>query len=37
MRVMDYALTLPGTDADNVAILGHSRLGKTALVTAMMD
>lgn len=37
MRVLDYALTLPGTDADNVAILGHSRLGKTALVTAMMD
>ena len=37
MRVMDYALTLPGTDPENVAILGHSRLGKTALVTAMMD
>lgn len=37
MRVLDYALTLPGTDAENVAILGHSRLGKTAAFTAMMD
>lgn len=37
MRVLDYALTLPCTDPDNVAILGHSRLGKAALVTAMMD
>lgn len=37
MRVLDYGLTLPGTDADNVAIVGHSRLGKTALLTAMLD
>ena len=37
MRVLDYALTLPGTDPENIAILGHSRLGKTALVTGMMD
>lgn len=37
MRVLDYVLTLPGTDPDNVAVLGHSRLGKTALVTGMMD
>lgn len=37
MRVLDYALTLPGTDPENIAVLGHSRLGKTALVTAMMD
>ncbi len=37
MRVLDYALTLPGTDADNITIAGHSRLGKTALVTGMMD
>ena len=37
MRVLDYGLTLEGTDADNVTISGHSRLGKTALYTAMMD
>ena len=37
MRVLDYALTLPGTDEKNVAILGHSRLGKTTLFTGMMD
>ncbi len=37
MRVLDYVLTLEGTDAKNVAILGHSRLGKTALFTGMMD
>lgn len=37
MRVLDYGLTLPGTDKDNVTIAGHSRLGKTALYTAMMD
>lgn len=37
MRVLDYALTLEGTDPKNVAILGHSRLGKTALFTGMMD
>lgn len=37
MRVLDYVLTLNGTDPKNVAILGHSRLGKTALYTGMMD
>lgn len=37
MRVLDYALTLPTTDENNVMIAGHSRLGKTALYTAMMD
>ena len=37
MRVLDYALTLAGTDVNNVAVLGHSRLGKTALFTGMMD
>ena len=36
-RLIDYALTLPGTDADNIAVVGHSRLGKTALVTGMHD
>lgn len=37
MRVLDYALTLTGTDLKNIAVLGHSRLGKTALFTGMMD
>ncbi|MBQ8740331.1 MAG: hypothetical protein IJY79_02135 [Clostridia bacterium] len=37
MRVLDYVLTLPNTDEKNIAILGHSRLGKTALVTGMLD
>ncbi|MBR3968895.1 MAG: hypothetical protein IKJ93_04825 [Clostridia bacterium] len=37
MRVLDYVLTLDGTDNKNIAILGHSRLGKTALVTGMLD
>ncbi len=37
MRVLDYVLTLPNTDAKNTAIVGHSRLGKTALFTGMMD
>ncbi len=37
MRVLDYALTLPTTDEKNVVISGHSRLGKTALYTGMLD
>ena len=37
MRVLDYGLTLPSTDGNNVVISGHSRLGKTALYTAMLD
>lgn len=37
MRVLDYALTLEGTDPKNVAIVGQSRLGKTALYAGMMD
>ncbi|MBR7101678.1 MAG: hypothetical protein IKC74_05260 [Clostridia bacterium] len=37
MRLVDYALTLPSTDPDNIGVMGHSRLGKTALVTGMLD
>ena len=36
-RVLDYGLTLEGTDKDNIAVAGHSRLGKTALFCAMTD
>ena len=37
MRVMDYIITLDYVDTENVAIIGHSRLGKTALVTGASD
>lgn len=37
MRVLDYLLTLDCVDEKNVAIVGQSRLGKTSLVTAMLD
>ena len=37
MRILEYGLTLPTTDAENIGIAGHSRLGKTALVTGMLD
>ena len=37
MRVLDYGLTLPGTDPAAIGIAGHSRLGKTALFAAAMD
>ncbi len=38
MRVMDYVETLSDViDLDNVAVIGHSRLGKTALLTGGFD
>lgn len=37
MRVMDFLQTRDEVDKDNIAVAGHSRLGKTALLTAAMD
>ncbi|HZK20871.1 MAG TPA: hypothetical protein VFC76_01190 [Oscillospiraceae bacterium] len=37
MRVMDFVLTKPETDIDNIAVVGHSRLGKTALLAGGLD
>ena len=37
MHVMDYMQTIQEIDKENVAIVGHSRLGKTALLTSAFD
>lgn len=37
MRCMDFLLTRDEVDKDNICVAGHSRLGKTALLTAAMD
>ena len=36
-RVVDYLVTDPDIDASRIVIVGHSRLGKTALLAAAFD
>jgi dienelactone hydrolase len=36
-RVVDYLATRPEIDAKKIAVVGHSRLGKTALLAAAFD
>lgn len=37
MRVMDFLQTQNMIDKENITVAGHSRLGKTALLTAALD
>lgn len=36
-RMLDWALAQPGVTAQRTAVIGHSRLGKTALLAGLMD
>lgn len=36
-RALDWALTQPELDGSHAAVIGHSRLGKTALLCGMLD
>ncbi|YCM45664.1 acetylxylan esterase [Verrucomicrobiaceae bacterium 227] len=37
MRIIDYVLTLPQVDSKQIAVFGHSRGGKVALLTGALD
>ncbi|MGY8823798.1 MAG: glucuronyl esterase domain-containing protein [Candidatus Latescibacterota bacterium] len=37
LRLVDYALTLPDSNPEQIAISGHSRNGKTALLAGALD
>lgn len=37
MRVLDYLQTVDSIDKNNISVVGHSRLGKTALLTGAFD